>query len=288
MLTIVRLVERLAVTARAAVVHVEHGITVVHQILHARDVRHPRLASRAAMHTHDGRHFVLRAGAVGLIANGGNFRSVERLVAHHPRVDEIGRVDLRAQAFRELERFLLREIVNIQIARRARAVVIKNHLRFALRDIDSEDIAFGERRQWNKLPGGFFGNLDLRPRVFIRGDDAILPVVRERHVGNIPRRFLGHVALSRSEVITRDVFELTAFVRKEVEILRIHIKGRGAVVHIAGVRRDVLHLFRSGVVEINVRVGRRTSGLAEGEELLVVRDVAELVAGLVLVEQHRF
>ena len=83
------------------------------------------------------------------------------------------------------------------------------------------------------FPRGLFVNLDLRARVLVRGDDAIFPVPREVHVGNVPGRFLDHVALARREIVARDVFEFAAFVREEVEKLRIRIEGLRGVVHVA-------------------------------------------------------
>ena len=99
MLLVVGFVERLAVTARAAVVHVEHRVTVIYEILNARDVRHPRLSARSTVHAHDRRHFVLRRRAVRLIKNRRNFDPIERFVAHDLRVGEIGRANLGIQTF---------------------------------------------------------------------------------------------------------------------------------------------------------------------------------------------
>ena len=59
------------------------------------------------------------------------------------------------------------------------------------------------------------------------------------------------------------------------------------VANVSGVRRDVLHLLRFRVVEINIGIRRGLTRLLERDEFPVVRDIAELVAGFVLVDDLR-
>jgi hypothetical protein len=47
------------------------------------------------VHHHDRGHFALRRRAVRPVQNRGNLQPIERVVAHHPRLDEIGRINLR-------------------------------------------------------------------------------------------------------------------------------------------------------------------------------------------------
>ena len=52
-------------------------------------------------------------------------------------------------------------------------------------------------------------------------------------------------------------------------------------------RRDVLHLLRLRFVEINIGIRRGLTRFFERDEFPIVRDIAELVAGLVLVDEFR-
>src|SRR5438876_195636 len=49
------------------------------------------------------------------------------------------------------------------------------------------------------------------------------------------------------EIVARDIFEFAALIRKEVEILRIYIERLWIVLHVAGMRREMLHIFRLDV-----------------------------------------
>ena len=148
--------------------------------------------------------------------------------------------------------------------------MVERHLRFVVGDDDSADIALGKRWKIDRLARGFFVNLDLRARVLVRGHHAILSVAREGGEQNVPRRFLHHLAFAVLQVVARDVHELAAFVRQEIKIFRFQIERLRIVPNVPGVRRDVLHLLRLRVVEINVRIRRGLTRLFERDEFLVV------------------
>ena len=77
MLLVVGKEECLSVAARAAVVHVEHAVAMVHQILRGSTVGHSRLPAGSAVDLHYRRHFALPVGAMRLIKNGRNLQTIE-------------------------------------------------------------------------------------------------------------------------------------------------------------------------------------------------------------------
>ena len=163
--------------------------------------------------------------------------------------------------------------------------MIERHFRFIVGNDDPADIALGKRRKIDRLARGFFVNPDFCARVLVRRYHAILSVARERDEQNVPRRFLNHFAFAVIQVVARDVEELAAFIRQEIKIFRRHIELLRIVPDVPCVRRNVLHLFRFRVVEINIGIRRGLTRLFERDEFPVVRDIAELVACLVLVNQ---
>src|ERR1044072_228314 len=115
------------------------------------------------------------------------------------------------------------------VRRRPRTIPVESHLCLAVRNPDTAEVAFRKRRQSDQLAGRLPIDLDPRPRVFIRRHHAILPVPGKIDVGKIPGRFLDHLAFATRKIMARDVFELRALVRKEIEILRVDVEGLGVV-----------------------------------------------------------
>src|SRR6185369_10007295 len=93
--------------------------------------------------------------------------------------------------------------------------------------------------------------------------------------------------LAGCQIVTRHVLELVAGVGKVVEILGIAVKSLRAVSDVTSVRRDVLHLFGGGVIEINIGVGRRAAALFKRNVLLVVGNRTGVESGFVFVNQYR-
>ena len=86
------------VTARSAIVHIEHHITVVDQVLTSA-IRHARLAAGPPAPSLCQAPFSKRSRR-SADKNGRDFHPVERFEAHDFAIDEIVRIDLRIQTTR--------------------------------------------------------------------------------------------------------------------------------------------------------------------------------------------
>src|SRR5437879_5854024 len=84
--------------------------------------------------------------------------------------------------------------------------------------------------------------------------------------------------------MARKVSELAAFVGQVIKVTRVDIEGGRRERDVALMRRDVLELFRRQVVEIDIRI-RRGVGFGKGDVLFIIREIAEIVTGSVLIEQ---
>src|SRR6185437_4867590 len=96
-LAVVSREERLAITTRAAIVHAENHVAVVHEILRQRVVTNARLPAWTTMNHQQRRNFIRRTRILRLVKNRGNLDAVKRLVPNHAGIDEIRRIDLRIQ-----------------------------------------------------------------------------------------------------------------------------------------------------------------------------------------------
>src|SRR5580765_2568870 len=97
--------------------------------------------------------------------------------------------------------------------------MVKCHPPLTLGDVDAANIARRQCWQLDHFARRLFCHAKLGSCVFVRRDNAILPVMRKADDADVPLRLLDYFALPARELTACDVFELRSFIGEEVEIL---------------------------------------------------------------------
>ena len=128
------------------------------------------------MHPHECRCFFPWFDVMRLVINRGNLDAVERLVAHHFRVNQVILGDLGIhRVCQRLELFRL-ETVDVQIVGRARTIDIKRHQLLAFRDVHRRDFCVRHFGKLDRVVGCMLVHFDLRPGIVVHTQNPVFPV----------------------------------------------------------------------------------------------------------------
>ena len=114
---VVHLVKGLPVARAAPVIHGQHGIAVIDQVLQKGAEVLARLPAGPAVYPDQGRGGVFCAGLVGPVINGRDLQPVEGGETNHLGRYQVGRVDLRVEHVRELLHLTRLQVVYVEVAR---------------------------------------------------------------------------------------------------------------------------------------------------------------------------
>ena len=275
--------EGLAVTRAAAIVDAEHDITVVGEELGDRVVATRGLPAGATVHKYQGRQFVRGSGLMRFPQDVRDLHAIEALETHDAGIDQLARLDLRAQRRGQALGLGVAKSKRVQLAGLAVTVEVKRHAVFRARNLDATDFTGGQLRQVQRRAGGRVGDRDLRAAIDIGADNEILAGMRVAGIVDVPFCRLHVLVLVAGEHIAAQALELAALIAGVEQAGRIRREGLCRIAGVAGVRGQVDRLVFLAIVEEEVVVDRRAR-LRQGQPALVWRDRGNVVTSLVLEE----
>ena len=260
---VIQLVERLAVAARAAIVHRQHDIAMIRDVLHEGVVPDARLSPRAAVDPQRRRHAGRRGRLERPVEQGRDGEPVVRRKPHHLRLDQVRGIQVGAQVLGQLAQPAprRRQIQHVQVARGAAAVHVQRQRPLTRRDLHAPDLAHGNARQGDAAVRRRLVHADLGAGVGVDAHHEVRAVLGEVREIDVPARVLHRVPPPGRQVVAREPGEFAPLVGRVVEVLSVRAERLRVVLHVALVRAHVPHVARLHVPQVHLAVLRRDGAL---------------------------